>query len=349
MIIVLTAQATAGEIQEITERLNGLGYQVNPIAGVEKKILAAVGGQEHLKVDSVDQLRSLHYVEDVQVLTRSFRRVSREGKSESTIIDLGDGVTIGGQEVCVMAGPCTVESEPQLFEAAERLSKVGVKVLRGGAFKPCTSPYSFRGLGIDGLKLLRAAATKYGLKIVTEVMDPRKVELVSEYADILQIGTRNMQNYDLLTEVGMAKRPALLKRGMSAKYEEWMLAAEYIANGGNEQIILCERGIRTFETSTRNTLDIAAVPTVKGLSHLPIIVDPSQGTGRRDLVAPMSYAALAAGADGLIIEVHPDPERALKDGSQSISCDQFDEMIPRLNRISTAMDRTLSLSNPVTC
>jgi 3-deoxy-7-phosphoheptulonate synthase len=242
----------------------------------------------------------------------------------------------------MMAGPCTVESEDQLFTTAKAVAAGGAKILRGGAYKPSTSPYSFQGMGVDGLKLLRKAADQYGLKVITEVMHVRKVEEVSQYADILQIGTRNMQNYDLLMEVGQTRKPTMLKRGMTSKFEEWLLAAEYIASKGNEQIMLCERGIRTFEPYTRNTLDLSAVPSIKALSHLPVIVDPSQGVGRRELVPPMCLAAVAAGADGLLVEVHPDPDHALKDGAQSITIPAFEEMMPVLARVAEAVNRSFS-------
>ena len=342
MIIVLRAGSTEEHVRDVSERLTDLGYLVTPIVGVEKTILGAVGGQEHTKIDAVDQLRALEWVEDVLVITKSFKLVAREYKPSRTVIDLGDGVTIGGNEIALMAGPCTVESEEQLFTTAKAVAGAGAKILRGGAYKPSTSPYSFQGMGVPGLKLLKQAAQEFGMKVITEVMDLRKIDLVREYADILQVGTRNMQNYDLLREVGRSKTPVMLKRGMSSKYEEWLLAAEYIAAGGNEDIMLCERGIRTFESSTRNTLDIGAVPVIKGLSHLPVIIDPSQGTGRRDLVEPLSLAAIAAGADGLIIEVHPNPDHALKDGSQSVTIDQFLHMVPRFARVAAAVDRSIA-------
>lgn len=342
MIIVLRAGSTEEHVRDVSERLTDLGYLVTPIVGVEKTILGAVGGQEHTKIDAVDQLRALEWVEDVLVITKSFKLVAREYKPTRTVIDLGDGVTIGGNEIALMAGPCTVESEEQLFTTAKAVAGAGAKILRGGAYKPSTSPYSFQGMGVPGLKLLKQAAQEFGMKVITEVMDLRKIDLVREYADILQVGTRNMQNYDLLREVGRSKTPVMLKRGMSSKYEEWLLAAEYIAAGGNEDIMLCERGIRTFESSTRNTLDIGAVPVIKGLSHLPVIIDPSQGTGRRDLVEPLSLAAIAAGADGLIIEVHPNPDHALKDGSQSVTIDQFLQMVPRFARVAAAVDRSIA-------
>jgi 3-deoxy-7-phosphoheptulonate synthase len=265
-------------------------------------------------------------------------RVSRKTKPENTIVNI-NGVKVGGQEVVIIAGPCAVESEEQLFETARAVKKYGAKILRGGAFKPRSSPYSFQGLGEEGLKLLSAIRNETGLPVVTEVMDTRQIELVSGYADMLQIGSRNMHNYPLLKEAGMCKKPVLLKRGMMATIEEFLLAAEYILNQGNDQIILCERGIRTFETSTRNTLDLSAVPMLKRLSHLPVIVDPSHGTGLRWMVPAMAKAAVAAGADGLIMEVHYNPEKALCDGQQSLSLDEFNQLMADLNKIEQAVGR----------
>jgi len=250
-------------------------------------------------------------------------------------------VRIGDTAVVMMAGPCTVESEKQLMTTAEVVRKEGAVILRGGAFKPSTSPYGFRGMGEEGLKLLAKARDEFGLAIITEVMTPTDVEMVCEYADILQIGTRNMQNYMLLDEVGRVEKPVLLKRGMSSTIEEWLLAAEYVLSQGNSRVILCERGIRTFEKTTRNTMDISAIPVIKRLSHLPIIADPSQGTGHRDLVSAMSLAAVAAGADGLLVEVHPNPDEALKDGAQSLTLDQFKSLMPQVQSISSAIGRKL--------
>jgi 3-deoxy-7-phosphoheptulonate synthase len=269
---------------------------------------------------------------------KPYQLVSREWKKENTIIKL-DEVEIGGNNTTLIAGPCAVESEEQIHTICEFLSKKGIKLLRGGAYKPRTSPYSFQGLKLEGLKLLRNAADKYNLKVVTEVMSSGSVAEVAEYADILQIGTRNMQNYQLLKAVGKIKKPILLKRGMSSSIEEWLLAAEYILLGGNPNVILCERGLRTFETATRNTLDLSAVPLVKQLSHLPIIVDPSQGTGIRDLIIPMSAAALAAGADGLIVEIHNQPEEAMSDGEQSLYFDQMDDLMLKIRQQSSFHNR----------
>jgi 3-deoxy-7-phosphoheptulonate synthase len=340
MIIVMKGGTTPEQVQEVSARLEELGYLVNPIFGVERTVIGAVGGSEHMKIDAIDQLRGYDGVEDVILITKPYKFVAKESRGGKSVIDIG-GVKIGGDEVVMMAGPCTVESEEQLFKTAERVAKAGGTILRGGAYKPCTSPYSYQGMGLEGLKLLKEAGRRYGLKVITEVMHVRKVEEVAEYADILQIGTRNMQNYDLLREVGQSRVPAMLKRGMTAKLEEWLLAAEYIASGGNERIILCERGIRTFEPYTRNTLDLSAVAALHSLTHLPVVVDPSQGTGRRDLVGPMSKASVAVGADGLIIEVHPNPDHAIKDGAQSITIESFEKLMPELEAIAGAVGRTL--------
>ena len=338
MIVVMRGGCPPESIQAVTDRLEELGYATNPIFGVEKTVIGAVGGSEHMKVDALEQLRGYDAVEDVLFITKPYKFVSKEYKGEKSVVDV-DGVKIGGKQIVLMAGPCTVESEDQLFLTAERVAAAGATVLRGGAYKPCTSPYSFQGMGTEGLRLMQAAGKQFGLKVITEVMHVKKMDEICEYADILQIGTRNMQNYELLQEAGRVRKPVMLKRGMTAKIEEWLLAAEYIAAGGNEQIMLCERGIRTFEPYTRNTLDLGAVAALQSLTHLPVIVDPSQGTGRRDLVEPMSLAAIAAGADGLIIEVHPHPDQAIKDGAQSVSIEAFERMVPKIAAIAAAVDR----------
>lgn len=338
MIIVMKAGCSPAQVQEVSLRLEELGYVVNPIFGVEKTVIGAVGGSEHEKIDAIDQLRATEGVEDVILITKPYKFVAKELHGKKSVVDVG-GVKIGGDEIVMMAGPCTVESEEQLFATAKRVAQAGARILRGGAYKPCTSPYSFQGMGTEGLRLLKEAGKKYGLKVITEVMHVRKVEEVAEYADILQIGTRNMQNYDLLREVGQSRTPVMLKRGMTAKLEEWLLAAEYIAAGGNDKIMLCERGIRTFEPYTRNTLDLSAVPALNSLTHLPVVIDPSQGTGRRELVGPMSKASVAVGADGLLVEVHPNPDHAIKDGAQSITIEQFEALMPELEAIASAVGR----------
>ncbi len=341
MIIVMRTGSNRDQVDAVSNRLIELGYKTNPIFGVEKSIVCAIGVPEYDKMEAADQLRSLDGVDDVVFISKPYKFVAKELRGK-TVVDV-EGVKIGGDEVVMMAGPCTVESEAQLMTTAEAVARGGAKVLRGGAYKPSTSPYTFQGMGLPGLKLLREAGRRFNLKVITEVMHVRKVEEVCEYADILQVGTRNAQNYDLLREVGLAKKPVLLKRGMTAKLEEWLLAAEYIASAGNEHIILCERGIRTFETHTRNTLDLSSVPALASLTHLPVIVDPSQGTGRRELVPPMSKAAIACGADGLLVEVHPNPDKAMKDGVQSIDIKAYEKLMPELSQVARAVGRNLEI------
>lgn len=339
MIIVMQPGATPEQIAEVEQQIRQLGFDIHPIYGVERTVIAAVGAPELDRYEAKEQLEALPYVEQVTLVLKPYKLVSRKFR-QHTIVRV-DGVEIGGEQFVVMAGPCTVEDEEQVLKTAQAVQAAGATVLRGGAYKPSTSPYSFHGLGRKGLELLALAREATGLKIITEVMDPRNVELVAEYADILQIGTRNMQNYDLLREVGKISKPVLLKRGMWARLEEWLQAAEYIWLGGNEQIVLCERGIRTFETYTRNTLDLNAVPAIKEMSHLPVIVDPSHGTGKASLVPPMSKAALACGADGLLIEVHPNPAKAVKDGPQSLPFDAFEQLMRELRPLAEVMGRRL--------
>lgn len=346
MIIVMRSGATREDVDEVSQHLHELGFQTRPIFGVTKTIVGAVGAPDVDKYGAAEQLRAYDTVEEVHLVGKPYKLVAREAHPEGSIVRVG-GIPIGGPGVVMMAGPCTVETEEQVFSTAEAVARAGALILRGGAYKPSTSPYSFQGLGVPGLEMLRAAADRYGMKVVTEVMDPRKVDLVGQYADMLQIGTRNMQNYDLLKEVGLARIPVLLKRGMSAKLEEWLLAAEYIAAAGNEQIVLCERGIRSYDSFARNTLDLAVVPAAKTASHLPVVVDPSQGTGRRNLVLPMSLAAIAAGADGLIIEVHPNPDHAIKDGAQTLRTDQFEALVPQAKQVALAIGREILTPDPV--
>ncbi len=340
MIIVMVKGATKEQIKHVEDRIAEWGYGAHPIYGTERTVIGAVGVPEADKMTYVEQLESLPYVEQVISVMRPYKFVSREYHPDGTRVDVR-GVEIGGNKIAMMAGPCTVESFEQTLASAKAVAKEGALILRGGAYKPSTSPYSFQGLGEEGLKILKAVSMETGQRVITEVMDPRNVELVCQYADILQIGTRNMQNYDLLREVGRAHKPVMLKRGMWAKIEEWLQAAEYIMLGGCTDLMLCERGIRTFETATRNTLDLSAVPMVKQLSHLPVIVDPSQGTGRWSLVDAMSKAAVACGADGLLIEVHPDPEKALKDGAQSLTIPNFKKLMEELRPIAKAIGREL--------
>ncbi|MBC7346230.1 MAG: 3-deoxy-7-phosphoheptulonate synthase [Clostridia bacterium] len=338
MIVVMERDATEEQIQKVVSRLEREGFQVHLSRGVTRTIIGAVGDKGHLQRESLEAMEG---VEKVVPVLRPYKLAAREFRPENTVVRLRQGVEIGGEAIQVIAGPCAVESFEQLLVTAEAVKASGATILRGGAFKPRTSPYSFQGLEEEGLRLLAQARAATGLPVVTEVMDPRSVPLVAEYADVLQVGARNMQNFYLLREVGAAKKPVLLKRGPSATIEEWMLAAEYIMSAGNDQIILCERGIRTFENATRNTLDLSAVPLVKSLSHLPVFVDPSHGTGRWELVTPMALAAVAAGADGVMIEVHPNPDEALSDGPQSLKPDKFAQLMRQLTRVATAVGRTL--------
>ncbi len=336
MVIVMQRGATEHEIARVSERLKREGFDVHRSTGVERTILGVVGGRI---VDPRDY-ELLDGVKEVIRITQPYKLSSRTFKPEGTVIRLGD-VCIGDNAVVVMAGPCTVESRDQVEAAATAVNDVGTRIMRGGAFKPRTSPHSFQGMGEEGLRLLHAAARSHGMYVISEVMDQTQIPLFMEYADILQVGARNMQNFTLLKELGRVTKPVLLKRGMSATIEELLLAAEYIMTGGNHQVILCERGIRTFENYTRNTLDLSAIPVVKKLSHLPIVVDPSHGTGRRDKVAPMARAAVAAGADGLLLEVHPDPDAALCDGAQSLYPEQLKQLMIELRLIATAVGRTV--------
>lgn len=338
MIIVMEKGATGENIEIVKEKLEAWGFSIHMSQGIEKTIIGAVGDKSHFTYKNVEALEGVEKV--VTVLT-PYKLASREFKSEDTVIDIGD-VKIGGEEIQIMAGPCAVESREQLLEVAEMVKKGGAKILRGGAYKPRTSPYSFQGLQEKGLKYLAEAREKTGLLIVSEVIDPRDVGLVSHYVDILQIGARNMQNFALLREVGKTNKPVLLKRGMSATIEEWIMAAEYILSEGNEKVIFCERGIRTFETFTRNTLDLSAVPILKQLTHLPVIVDPSHGTGKWKLVNSMAKGAIASGADGLIIEVHPNPSEALSDGPQSLKPEKYENLMDELGNIAGAIGRKMS-------
>jgi 3-deoxy-7-phosphoheptulonate synthase len=337
MIVVLKPGLAEGEVQSVIKRIEGFGLSAHVSVGKERTIIGAIG-DERILIDQT--LESFPGVEKVLPILKPYKLVSREFQNEDSVIEV-NGHAIGGTRVHVMAGPCSVESREQVLEAAVPVKEAGGTFLRGGAFKPRTSPYSFQGLAEEGLKYLAHARDVTGLPIITEVLDPRDLELVYRYSDILQIGARNMQNFKLLTDVGKLDKPVLLKRGMSATIQEFLLSAEYIAAGGNRRIILCERGIRTYETETRNTLDLSAVPTLKRLSHLPVFVDPSHGTGRWDLVAPMALAGVAAGADGLLIEVHPHPEVALSDGPQSLKPAKFAALMRTLKAVAQAVGREL--------
>ncbi len=329
MIVIMKPESTVEEITAIQERLKEMGLQTHLSEGVERTVIGVIGKTyPELK----DTLEYMDGVSEVVRVSKAFKLPSRDFHPDDTIIEVG-GVVIGGQDPVIMAGPCAVENQEQLFKTARAVKAAGANVLRGGAFKPRTSPYSFRGLGEDGLRLLAEARAEFDIPIITEVMAPQDVELVARYADILQVGARNMQNFNLLDEVGRSDKPVMVKRGLSATIEEWLLAAEYVLAEGNSQVMLCERGIRTFETFTRNTLDISAVPVIKRLSHLPIIADPSHATGKWYLVSPMALAAMAAGAHGIIVEVHPTPETALCDGAQALTFESFESMMQKLSVI----------------
>jgi 3-deoxy-7-phosphoheptulonate synthase len=337
MVIVMQKAAPEEKIEHVMAELTRRGFDVHRSTGADQTVLGVVGD-----VASIDsrEFELFDGVQEVVRVSEPYKLSSRTFRPENTIVKV-NGCGIGGKEVVVMAGPCTIESETQLFETARAVARAGAKVLRGGAYKPRTSPYSFQGMGVEGLKLLRAAGREFGLATVSEVMEISQIEPALEYVDIIQIGARNMQNFNLLSAVGQTRKPVLLKRGMSATIQEWLLAAEYVMAGGNYQVILCERGIRTFETYTRNTLDISAIPVVQKLSHLPIIVDPSHATGRRDKVMPLARASVAAGADGLLIEVHVDPDHALCDGPQSLYPEDFVHLMDELRIIVPAVRRTL--------
>ena len=343
MIIILSSGATDEDMQKLIGNLEDRGYGVHISRGVEKTIIGAIGAPEEDKLLIAQQIESLPFVERVVPILKPYKIVGREFHPDKTVVKVGD-VEVGGDKIVVMAGPCCVEDEAQVLETARACRDAGASILRGGAFKPSTSPYGFHGLGEDGLKILDTARAETGMPIITEIMDTRDMDMVMKYADILQVGTRNMANFALLKEIGMARKPVMLKRGMSATIEEWLQAAEYIASRGNYDIILCERGIRTFETYTRNTFDVSAIPAILELSHLPIIADPSHSTGRWRLVSPVSKAAIAAGADGLIIEVHPEPQRALKDGPQSLKPEKFAKLMTELAPIVRAVGRIPSWS-----
>ena len=337
MIVVMQKNATSREVANVVARVEQMGCQADISAGEERTIIGIIGNGRPI---DREQLERLSGVERTVPILRPFKRASRDFRPQKTVVPI-NGVSVGTDQLIVMAGPCAVESREQLLETAHAVKEAGAHILRGGAFKPRTSPYSFQGLGEEGLKLLAEAREETGLPIVTEVMEPELVPLVTTYADILQIGARNMQNYALLHAVGEAQRPVLLKRGMMSTIEELLMAAEYILSHGNDRIILCERGIRTFEPYTRNTLDVSAVPLIKSLSHLPVVVDPSHGTGKWELVTPMARAAVAAGADGLMIEVHPHPEDAMSDGAQSLKPDRFAELMESLGSIAKAVGKTM--------
>ena len=337
MVVIMEQGASEVQIEAVINNLNAYGFDVHRSSGVNQTVLGAIGVKPDFDARII---KVIDGVADVHRVTEPYKFASRAWKKEDSVFDIG-GVKVGGNEVVVIAGPCSVESEQQMDVTAAHVAAHGATFLRGGAFKPRTSPYSFQGLGEDGLRYLRAAADDHGLNVITEVMDLSKIDLIHEYADVFQVGARNMQNFDLLKELGRSDKPVFLKRGASATIEEWLMAAEYVMSQGNPHVMLCERGIRTFETYTRNTLDLSAVPVLKKKSHLPVFADPSHGTGIRGKVIPMARAAVAAGADGLMIELHPDPASALSDGPQSLFFDQFTELMQQIRLIAQAIGRTV--------
>jgi 3-deoxy-7-phosphoheptulonate synthase len=337
VLVVMRQGATAAEVAGVVRAIEARGFKAHPIPGVQRTAIGITGNQ-----GAVDRpvFESLPGVLEVIPVTHAYKLVSREVKPESSVVEVG-GVPVGGREVVVVAGPCAVESREQTLTVARRVKAAGARLLRGGAFKPRTSPYSFQGLGEEGLRILAAAREETGLPVVTEALDPEGVDLVERYADAIQVGARNMQNFTLLRRCGKARKPVLLKRGLAATLEEFLMSAEYILSEGNYQVILCERGVRTFSDFSRNTLDLAVVPAVKSLSHLPILVDPSHGTGRRDKVAPMSRGAIAVGADGLLLEVHHEPDTALSDGPQSLTPEMFAALMGEVRQIASVLGRSV--------
>lgn len=338
MVVIIEPKATEEQIQNVIKHLEDYGFQIHKSVGIQNTIIGAIG----VKPDfDTRKIKILDGVADVYRVTVPFKLASRNFHELDTVIDI-KGVKIGGNELAIMAGPCSIESEEQIFKLAEIVAKSGAKILRGGAFKPRSSPYSFQGMGEEGLKLIRQAADKYGLLVITEVMEIAQIDIIGKYTDIFQIGARNMQNFSLLRELGRTKIPVMLKRGMSATIEEWLMSAEYILSSGNPNVILCERGIRTFEKYTRNTFDLSAIPVVHKKSHLPVIADPSHATGYRDQVPPMARAAVAAGADGLMIEIHHDPENAFSDGPQALLPETFLQLVKEMKTIANAIGRDIN-------
>jgi len=341
LLVVMQAHASEDQIRTVCQKIESLGYRAHPIPGAERTAIGVTGNQGEVEPGTLEEMAG---VQEVIRVTKPYKLVSRDIKEDNTVIRFpGSTATIGGAILAIMAGPCAIESREQAFRVAERVARAGAQFFRGGAYKPRTSPYSFQGLGEDGLRIMAEIRDQFGMRIVTEAIDNESLELVEEYADIIQIGARNMQNFSLLRRAGRARKPVMVKRGMSATLEELLMAAEYVMSEGNYNVILCERGVRTFADHTRNTLDLSIVPAVQRLSHLPIVVDPSHGTGKRNKVTPLSRAAVAVGADGLMVEVHPDPDRALSDGVQSLYPDQFDELMAQVRQIAPVVGRTIPL------
>ena len=340
MLIVMQAHATEEQVRAVCERIESLGYRAHAIPGTQRTAIGITGNQGEVEAGGLEEMPG---VGEVIRVSKPYKLVSRDIKEEDTVLRFaGSPATIGGRDLAVMAGPCAIESREQAMAIAERVHLAGAQFFRGGAYKPRTSPYSFQGLGEEGLKIMAEVRERFGLLIVTEAVDNESLDLVEKYADIIQIGARNMQNFSLLKRTGRAKKPVLLKRGMSATLEEFLMAAEYIMSEGNYEVVLCERGVRTFADHTRNTLDLSVVPAVDRLSHLPIVVDPSHGTGKRDYVPAMALASLAAGADGLLIEVHPDPDHALSDGAQSLTFPAFGQLLESLRKLAVPLGRKIN-------
>jgi 3-deoxy-7-phosphoheptulonate synthase len=343
MLIVMKSAATEEQVRAVCEKVERLGLRAHPMPGATRTAIGVTGNKSDIETGTFDEMLG---VQEVIHVSKAYKLVSREVKDEKTVVRFpAADASIGGSEVAVIAGPCAIESREQAFAAAERVARAGAKFFRGGAYKPRTSPYAFQGLGEEGLRIMAEIRDQFGLMIVTEAVDNESLDLVEKYADVIQIGARNMQNFSLLKRAGRARKPVLLKRGMSATLDEFLMAAEYIMSEGNYQVILCERGVRTFADHTRNTLDLSVVPAVQRLSHLPILVDPSHGTGKRNKVTPLSRAAVAVGADGLIVEVHPDPDKALSDGTQSLYPEQFDQLMREVRQIAAVLGR--SIAEPV--
>ena len=339
MLVVMQAHASNEQVRAVCEKIESLGFRAHAIPGAERTAIGITGNQGAIEAGGLEEMPG---VAEIIRVTKPYKLVSRDIKEDNTIISFaGTDARIGGRELAVIAGPCAIETREQAFAAAERVHRAGARFFRGGAYKPRTSPYSFQGLGLEGLKILADVRSQFGMKIVTEAIDNESLDLVEEYADVIQIGARNMQNFSLLKRAGRARKPVLLKRGMSATVEEFLMAAEYVMSEGNYNVVLCERGVRTFADHTRNTLDLSVVPAVHRLSHLPIVVDPSHGTGKRNKVIPMSRASVAVGADGLLIEVHHDPDRALSDGMQSIYPEQFEELMAEMRQIAAVVHRSV--------
>jgi len=340
MLVVMRAHATEEQVRAVCQKIEALGYRAHSIPGAERTAIGITGNQGEVEPGTLEEMSG---VQEVIRVTKPYKLVSRDIKEENTVVRFaGSDATVGGPALAIIAGPCAIESREQAFAVAERVQRAGAQFFRGGAYKPRTSPYSFQGLGEEGLRIMAEVREQFGMRIVTEAIDNESLELVEEYADVIQIGARNMQNFSLLKRAGRARKPVLLKRGMSATLEEFLMAAEYVMSEGNYNVILCERGVRTFADHTRNTLDLSLIPAVQRLSHLPIVVDPSHGTGKRNKVTPLSRASVAVGADGLMIEVHHQPDKALSDGIQSLYPDQFDELMTQVRQIAPVVGRTVA-------